>query len=242
MIDDIDKMLSYEVKKEMADRYFGFRKMIEADIEAYDQRIVDQFLQLEQRIGFDLIRLYILLKDAALIHAFFGLTGLHDPIFLDPYLLESPTVRRRLFKDQQYHGMTELGRFRNLFSTIYDRVATAQSAHRKLHDELSEEQQKIADEIQLFYRNNDLSTILGFLRSIEPGAEGDHGQMTGPLQPRDASALEQRMRFAPPKPVEPMLPFFAELPPRRKIHHQLRRLTRQAWLAHDRAPLHSILS
>ena len=29
MQDDINKQLAYEIKKEMADRYFGFRKLIE---------------------------------------------------------------------------------------------------------------------------------------------------------------------------------------------------------------------
>ncbi len=81
MMQDIDQMLSFEVKKEIADRYFGFRKLIEEDIQDYDDQILSSFRRLEQKIGFDLVRLYILLKDGQLIHDFFQVAGLDDKLF-----------------------------------------------------------------------------------------------------------------------------------------------------------------
>ena len=38
---DIEAFLALEVKKEIADRYFGSRKLIEDDSIAYDQRLQD---------------------------------------------------------------------------------------------------------------------------------------------------------------------------------------------------------
>ena len=87
---DMDEMLSLEIKKEIADRYFGFRKMIEDDSRQYDQHLLEAQRQLENEVGFDLVRLYILLGRESMIHDFFRLTGLRDPMFLDPYLLQSP--------------------------------------------------------------------------------------------------------------------------------------------------------
>jgi len=49
MTHDIDQMLSFEVKKEIADRYFGFRKLIEEDIQDYDDQVLLSFRRLEQK-------------------------------------------------------------------------------------------------------------------------------------------------------------------------------------------------
>ncbi|MDH3329207.1 MAG: hypothetical protein OEM01_08245, partial [Desulfobulbaceae bacterium] len=100
MQDDINKVLTLEVKKEMADRYFGFRKLIEEDIQDYDDQVLASHVRLEQKIGFDLVRLYILLKDETLIHEFFQLAGLDQLIFYDLYMTESPTIRKRVFAEQ----------------------------------------------------------------------------------------------------------------------------------------------
>jgi hypothetical protein len=97
MAHDIDQMLSFEVKKEIADRYFGFRKLIEEDIQDYDNQVLLSFRRLEQKIGFDLVRLYILLKDRELIHEFFQVSNLDERLFFDPYLTESETIKQRVF-------------------------------------------------------------------------------------------------------------------------------------------------
>lgn len=83
-MNELDQILSLEFKKEVADRYFGFRKLIEDDIKAYNEQLLVSFRHLEQTIGLDLIRLYILLKHPNLIEKFFKLTGLEDNIFLIP--------------------------------------------------------------------------------------------------------------------------------------------------------------
>ena len=106
---DIDEMLSFEVKKELADRYFGFRKLIEEDIEDYDNQVVAAFRRLEQKIGFDLVRLYILLKDEQVIHDFFQITGLKERLFFDTYHPQTGLCRNRCpWPDQkiqvQKHG------------------------------------------------------------------------------------------------------------------------------------------
>ena len=54
MEDEICSYLSYEVKKEIADQYFGFRKLIEEDIREYDDQVFTSFRRLEQKIGFEI--------------------------------------------------------------------------------------------------------------------------------------------------------------------------------------------
>ena len=64
---DLNTTLAFEVKKEIADRYFGFRKIIEEDTNEYQKKVIASALELEDKIGFDLVRLYVLLKDTSLI-------------------------------------------------------------------------------------------------------------------------------------------------------------------------------
>ena len=50
---DISKVLAYEIKKEIADRYFGFRKLIEEDKNALARLIHKQSITIEQKIVVD---------------------------------------------------------------------------------------------------------------------------------------------------------------------------------------------
>ena len=70
-----EDIMAVELKKEIAERYFGFRKMIEEDELDLMQKMKYQISILEKRISFELIRLYILLKDEELIQHFMELTG-----------------------------------------------------------------------------------------------------------------------------------------------------------------------
>ena len=58
----IDEVLSTEIKRDIAERYFSFRKLIEEDEMDLEEKIRQYSIILEKRISFDLIRIYILLK------------------------------------------------------------------------------------------------------------------------------------------------------------------------------------
>ena len=108
MIHDMEDMLSFEIKKEIADRYFGFRKMIEDDSVQYNQHIQHAYRQLENEVGFDLIRLYILLGRESLIHDFFRLTGLRDQVFLDDHadpLRRADDGPHQVGRGQRHHDL-----------------------------------------------------------------------------------------------------------------------------------------
>lgn len=208
---DMETMLSLEIKKEIADRYFGFRKMIEDDSREYRLHIQEAYRQLEDEVGFDLVRLYLLLRRESLIHDFFRLTGLRDAIFLDSYLLQSKTIRRRLFQGQRIHGFTRRSRFHNLFFDVYNRLQTGMAAYARTFKALAEEGGDIADEIKVFYRKNDLASMMGFLRRLDGGLDsGPMNASVGPLRDND---LEDKMRITAPASVETLLPAFPLLPP-----------------------------
>jgi hypothetical protein len=230
---DMEEMLALEIKKEIADRYFGSRKAIEEENQQYNQHIREAYRQLENEVGFDLIRLYILLGREPLIHDFFNLTGLRDQVFLDPYLLRSPTIRRRLFKGQIIHGFTRRSRFHHLFFDIYNRLSTGAGRYSATLKRLVEEGNAISSEIEQFHRTNDLGTMMGFLRRLDNGATHDAGGMSGDIAPMRDSSLEEKMRLTAPVEAEKLLPDFPALPAIRACRKELKALIDTAFYAQN---------
>lgn len=224
---NIPDLLTLEVKKELADRYFGFRKLIEDDSLALGDQIRQHSFILEKRISFDLIRIYILLKDQGLIHEFLGLTDLNEGLFYDPYLTESPTIRQRVFEGQQLRGFTRAGRFKNLIFDCYDRLTAHVHLYREKYAELEELQSTISDEIALFYRQHDLGSIMGFMRSL--GDQAVSGNMAGGMETGLADGLEQRLKIVAPPPIAQYLPIIPPLPDLASIRSRLKELARRAY-------------
>lgn len=209
---DLESFLSFEVKKELADRYFGTRKLIEDDSQQYAQKIKEAYQLLERTVGYDVIRLYILLQKESLIHDFFRLTGLRDDIFLDPYVLCSPTIRKRLFAGLRFRGFTRHARFQHCFLDTYERLTKGAEAYRTVLKQLVTEQQTLVQEIKLFERKNDLNAMMGFLRALGGENSGD-SVLAGAVNPMEVSSLEEKMRILPPKAAEVLLPNLPDLPP-----------------------------
>ncbi len=229
MIRDMEDMLSLEIKKEIADRYFGFRKMIEDDSKQYNQHVQNAYRQLENDVGFDLIRLYILLGSESLIHAFFQLTGLRDQVFLDPYLLHSPTIRQRLFKGLTIHGFTRRSRFHNLFFDIYIRLSAGVTSYNSRLKQLIEEGKAINKEIEDFHRHNDLGTMMGFLRRLDSGSVQGAGGMAGDISPLRDDHFAEKMRIRAPIPADNLLPDLPALPTTKTVRKQLQELVDTAY-------------
>ena len=232
MHDDINKVLALEVKKEMADRYFGFRKLIEEDIQDYDDQVLASHIRLEQKIGFDLVRLYILLKDETLIHEFFRLAGMDQLIFFDQYMIESPTIRQRVFADQRIRGLTRAGRFKNMIFDTYQNLADDIDDYRKNMMKLAEEREAIAEVIRLFYKKHDLGTMMDFLRNLECPGTYTSGAMAGDLIPKTGQDLEQKMRVNPPPPVDELLPEIPPLVPLPEIKRKMKKIIERAFKNH----------
>ncbi len=228
-MEDLTKILSFEVKKEIAERYFGFRKRIEDDKGLYEQRLTTSSLELENKIGFDLIRIYILLHSEDLIHRFTKLAGLPQEFFYDPYFVQSPTIRKRAFSGKPLRGWTRRGRFRHMFFDTYTSLALLVKDYRKVLSELTEEQETIREQINLFYRKNDIDSIMNFIRRIDnpdPARSQlmDSGRGGGPQQ-----GLDEKMRLHPPLPACDLMPTISPLPPFTEVQPQLKQLIDEAF-------------
>lgn len=227
MKNTVDDFLALELKREIAERYFGFRKMIEEDSLDLTEKIKYQLSILETRISYELIRIYILLNDENLIHEFMKLTGWMERLFYDPYITESPTIRQRVFKGIKIRGLTKTGRFKNLVFDAYERLVAHVEHYRQNLEEIIASRDTINAEIELFYRKNDIGNIMGFLRSME--GEGNQDNMgVGP----DAGAtdtFEHKMRLEKPPPIDPELINIPPLVPLPNIRKELKKLVDKAY-------------
>ncbi|MDP3480704.1 MAG: hypothetical protein Q8R88_13105 [Desulfoprunum sp.] len=228
-MEDLTKILSFEVKKEIAERYFGFRKRIEDDKGLYEQRLTTSSLELENKIGFDLIRIYILLHSEDLIHRFTKLAGLPQEFFYDPYFVQSPTIRKRAFSGKTLRGWTKRGRFRHMFYDTYTSLVLLVNDYCKALSELTEEQETIREQINLFYRKNDIDSIMSFIRRIDTPDPASSQLMNSGRGGDPQHGLDEKMRLHPPLPACDLMPTISPLPPFEEIQPQLKQLIDEAF-------------
>jgi hypothetical protein len=225
---DITEILAFEVKKEMADRYFGFRKRIEDDTIAYSEKLAISSLELENEIGFALIRIYILLGNETLISSFLNLVGLPRDFFYDRYILESPTIRKRVFTGLSYRGLTWKRGFKNMFYDTYDSLVEHIDKYRQTVAELTEEQETIREQINLFYRKNDIDGIMNFIRRLDNPEPGILSTMQSAGNGNPDQSLSGQMRLHPPLPACEVLPSIPALPSQKTIRRELKQLLKAA--------------
>jgi hypothetical protein len=227
---DTENFLAIEIKREIAERYFGFRRMIEQDTLDLLEKIENQLSILEKKISYELIRIYILLKDEVLIQQFMELSGWHERLFYEPYITESPTIRKKLFKNIKIRGLTRAGRFKNLLFDTYERLVAEVDLYRQNLEEIETSRETINQEIELFYRENDIGNIMGFLRAIE----GAGGENTMGITPEAGSAdtLEHKMRIEKLPPIDEKLIILPPLAPLPSISKDLKRLSEKAYKFH----------
>jgi len=229
---DITEFLSYEIKKELADRYFGFRKLIEEDKGNLEQDLRHSSQTIGNRIVIDLTRIYILLQDDNLISQFLEVSGLGEKFFYDPYIPTSPTLRAKVFMGVKARGLTTSGRFKNLLMCLYETLAVDIEEYRQRLTELIDSQEAIEEEIKLFYKKNDISTIMGFLRAID-GDQTTHGSLQGELTNGFSERLEKKMRVMPPIKVVDELPIIPPITPLPQIKKKIKKLAEQALKLHS---------
>ena len=228
---DITDFLAVEVKKEMADRYFGFRKQIEEDTQAYRDRIAYTYLDLETNIMFSILRLYMLLSKEDLISRFLTVSGLPGDFFLDPYILSSPTIRQRVFSGAAVRGITRKRRLQNLFLDSYQNLAAGIERYRKTVAELTAEQEHITEEIKFFYKNNDIDFIMSFIRRLDSADAGTAALMQTGRSENSKGHLADQLRLHPPVPAAEMLPQIPSIPELRSVRPRLLELAKEIYHA-----------
>ncbi len=229
MPEDIAKALAYQVKKEIAERYFGHRKVIEEDSNALKKALAYAAEFYECSIGRDLVRIYSLLSDRKLIERLMKELNWEETPFYDEYVIKSKTIRARLMEGIDSHGWTASSRLANLLFDSYERLFRDTQRYRDLADEVKENAQVIAEEIRLFQERFALDEILGFISSLD---RDELSEVLGKNLPSgQAAAIAERLRIQGPQDPDKSLPRVPVIPRPDKIKKLLKCLAGEAYKA-----------
>ncbi len=230
---DIGKALTYQVKREIAEKYFGWRSAIYEDIAGLERAVREAREYYDSAVGKDLVRIYSLLGSEDIIASFLNRCGWDGRPFYDEYVVNSPTIRIRLLEDMERHGWTDSGRFKNLVLDAYRRLYRTVGRYREKRSAVEEELSVIKEELRLFKEKFSLDEIMGFLRSLDQGAAEESLAMT-PLA-LGSERLEERLEFPTVDHLEGGLPDIPELPPPGRFERELKELANHAFVFHRAA-------
>ncbi|MEW5947937.1 MAG: hypothetical protein AB1711_00790 [Thermodesulfobacteriota bacterium] len=195
MTNDISAALLYQIKKEIAERYFGARKAIEEEKESLKEHIQAHRDTIGKMVYEDFCRIYQLLGTEKLVEEFWEIVGLEARPFYDRYLQETGDIKSCLLAPIKAHGLTEAGRYKNLLMDCYKRLLDDLKRYREGYHGLMEECLMINEEIKQLTANYNLNEILTFVRSIE-----DIGFMAGVLGetivPTQREDLEKKLAIS----------------------------------------------
>ncbi len=232
-MEDISKALVYEIKRDIAERYFGFRKQIETESRQYLDKLHNVDGQYAADIARNMQRMHCLIQNEQLFQSFVQFTGIPESMGNLTTDRKSPAEWQRLFTGLRGKGFTRRRRFRNLLYQVFRLLAADVESYRKICLELEEEHEEICKEIERFYRMNDLSGILNFLREIDNPDSMNAGLLHTDRPILAGQGLEEELRIQPPPAINTHLPALPQLPRLETARPTLEELATQAYAAFD---------
>lgn len=231
-MEDFINAFSYEVKLEIANRYFGFRTRIENEIQDFLTRVQKTDEEIVARIRIDILRMQVLLHQERLFKAFLSLTGIPEGLIGDRHNRQDQPESTELFGSMRGEGFTRWRRFRDLACRVYLSLEEDIAAYRKDLLDLRDEHEVLCRQIDNFHRNNDLTGILSFLQTFDTAhAERLKFLHAHSYNPPDKN-LDQDLRIASPRPVDALLPNIAAIPTLRQVRKPLTELLEAAFTFH----------
>ncbi len=226
--DELADSLAIEVKREIAERYFTHRKVVEEEVEDYLDAL-KKFRKKEEEVTKELLRLVYLLEDEDLLKRFHELTGIPLEEFADEYLLEASHIRKRLFRGLKGRGLTSKGRFLHLFEDTYKRLFEKLNSYRKEFLKLKRQAELVNSDIEEFNRSYDLSSMLSFFNALS-----DSSPPIGAVENMEevTKSLEGQLKFKKVPPPEEEFPELKVPPEWKKVHRELSKLAKEAYKRH----------
>lgn len=228
-MEDLTNALAYEIKQEIADRYFSFRKRIESESLHYGANLEEARKTKVYDVKINLQRMQCLLVTESIYFSFLTRIGLANNT-PDEVTKFSPAIHwHDIAADLKGEGFTRRRRYNNLVYTTYQLLVDSIARYRECYTELSEEHEHISKEIKRFYRNNDLSGILRFLRKIDTPDAEFYSELQPETYSQNTRSFEQDLRIYPPSPVGDLLHDLPEIAPLKTARSELKRIIDRAY-------------
>jgi len=227
--EDLAESLALELKQEIAERYFTHRKVIEEEIEDYEQTL-KAFEKEEEALLKELIRLTYMLRDPDLLESFEKIVGVSLKPYYDEYILSSKNIRRRLFKKLKSKGFTSKRKFLRLFEQTYKKLLEKSQAYRKKFESLKKQAELIEQDIEDFNKEYNLGSIFSFWESLG----GNPPSEIAGIEEKDKimDSLERQLRFPKVRHPEEKFIHLGSLPSWKEVGSQLLSLAKEAYRRH----------
>lgn len=228
-MDDFVNAIAYEVKLEIANRYFGFRTRIEAEIGQYLEELHNVEKGRLAEIRRDFLRMRFLLHQEKFFKEFLLIARVPQNFAVDGSGKQPPPGATELFAGMKGEGFSRWRKFRDLAFRIYRSLGNNVAAYLETHLDLGEEHAEICLRIDEFHRNNDLSGILSFLRTFDSADNERLKFLHADAGTRQGSSLEQDLRIPHPRPVTDLLPALTAIPPLKEVKNPFNALLKSAF-------------
>lgn len=228
-MEDLTNALAYEIKQEIAGRYFSFRKRIETASIQYCASLEEASTSLIHDVKINLQRMQFLLASESIYRSFLATAGLPDTV-ADEIARYRPSLRwHDIAGELKAEGFTRRRRYNNLVYTTYQLLADSLARYRQIFTELSEEHEDISMEIKRFHRNNDLSGILSFLRRIDNPEAEFYNVLQAETSAQNNKSFDQDLRIHPPAPVTDHLYDLPAIEPLKTAKPKVKRIADRAY-------------
>ncbi len=225
--EELADLLSLEIKKDIAEEYFTEKKYLEKAWEDYKQKAKD-LEKYEEKIFQYTCRLVMMLRDEKLIEQFREITGFDLKACYFPYLLESETIKKRLFKKLKVpFAIRAKGKFVKLFLELYKKLAANIEEYNKKFTHYRQEYMDLVEETKRFNKRFDLSAMLSFFRKLsgEPSEE----IFSSDDKTKVYEELTKKLAISIPPQPDQELPIFPSPRPYREISGELIKLAKIAF-------------
>ena len=220
-VGDIAAALAYQVKKEIAENYFGGRKDLEEEREDLIRRGEKLHRSWEQEVRPVLLRIYRLLTGGEAGRAFLSLINREDLIGpLEEADRKGPT-HQAAGPGRPPLALTRRGRYKKLILTLYDAAVIKAGS---IHEEFKTLQKGVGlfnEDLGKFNGCYNLAEILSLTKAIENSDDlkGVLGQNT---DPRAVPELEKKLLLRPLDLSQAGIASLDPLPPLREIRASLK--------------------
>ncbi|MGA3083273.1 MAG: hypothetical protein ABSE95_00585 [Thermodesulfobacteriota bacterium] len=230
-VGDIASALAYQVKKEIAENFFGTRKILEEE----RNDLIQQEIKLEkagqQEVLPILIRILQLFIGEEEGQSFLNLLQREDLIESVKQAIKDQVINPSPILSDFPFAFTAKGKYKNLIFALYHMAKANIDELLKEFNVLQKQAILFNEDLTKFKSSYSLSDILSLIKSIE-GADGLKGVLGENTDPRSVPLLEEKLLLRPLDFSREKMPILRPLPSVTDIEEPLNRFIDQTFQNH----------
>lgn len=220
-MEDIANILAYEIKADLAKRYFGCRKQLENDSSDYLTALLDLSTQGKHNISSTLAKICSLLSARDIYLSFLHFTRLPEVFFCTPSDIAQITQPQNLIAEFHPWGMTRKRKYTKTVHLLYSQLEKDVLHYCDDFSKVQNHYDCICSDLKSFYKNYDLSTTLQFLKEIDDPDKGRATLLNNQPNTDRNNCIDAKLQIPRPSPPAPTMPPLHPITPIKEATGQL---------------------